>query len=36
MVGSERAVERTEVFVWSSSNALEAIVVVELGGDMTV
>ena len=30
MVGLERAVERTKVFVWLLSNALEAIVVVEL------
>ena len=29
-VGSERAVKRIEVFVWPSSDALEAMVVIEL------
>ena len=29
-VGLERAVESVEVFVWPSSNALEAMVVIEL------
>ena len=30
-VGPERAVERIEVFVWSSSDALEAMVVLLIG-----
>ena len=30
MVGSEQAIESVKVFVWLLSNALEAIVVIEL------